>query len=267
MQDNEADVATDRHQEARALNDQGLYREALEGYLWCFDHGAQVQPSFGGVRVSFLLGDIFDLARVYPLAREALERRRDSAESRILSGESDKDTVWEIGVINERFSETVRTLALFDRLSSDKATNPARKELLHFVAPALVTARRYDDVLQAAGDANELVDNLVETSGFSESEARITSDEIKEYLRQSTVEEGAAYYEALLGTKRNAEATRCAERLLAMHATGRSFATLIQRAVRAGATVAARELAERGLREVPEAQRPAVAEAAREIPD
>jgi hypothetical protein len=271
MQDNEADVVSARHRDARTLNNQGLYPEALEGYLWCFDHGPELQPSFRGVRVSFLLGDIFELARVYRPAGEALERRRDSAESRILSGASDKDTLLELGAINEGLSDTARTLALFDRLPPGESTNSARKELLHFVLSALLTARRYEDVVQAAGDANALVDELVETTErqleFIQGRPETGSSEIVEYLRQTRVEEGAGYYEALLGTHRGVEATRCAERLLAMQPTGRSFATLIQRAVRAGAKVAARDLAERGLCEVPETQRPAVEEAAREIPD
>lgn len=33
----------------------GKHVEALEHYLWCFDRGGQVDPSYAGVRLSFLL--------------------------------------------------------------------------------------------------------------------------------------------------------------------------------------------------------------------
>lgn len=51
---------------ADVLKHKGLYKEALDEYLWCFDHGNKHQPSYDVVRLSFLLGDIVGLGRVSP---------------------------------------------------------------------------------------------------------------------------------------------------------------------------------------------------------
>lgn len=74
---NDSDLRSDL---ARAYQDAGLYEEALEQFLWCFDEGPKyaINDTWSGVRISFLLGYIQDLAEVYPPAMDALVERRDS---------------------------------------------------------------------------------------------------------------------------------------------------------------------------------------------
>src|SRR5262245_22764339 len=52
-----------RAQYADNLAQLGKYPEALDEYLWCFDHGLEHMPAYYGVRVSFLLNSISSLGR------------------------------------------------------------------------------------------------------------------------------------------------------------------------------------------------------------
>ena len=61
-----------RIQYGRALAQKGKHKEALEEYLWCFDHGMEANPAFAGVRLSFLLGNIHQLGADYKPAIKAL---------------------------------------------------------------------------------------------------------------------------------------------------------------------------------------------------
>lgn len=66
-----------RMDEAEAAASAGRYAEALEGFLWCFDHGQEADEAFAGVHASFLVDDILALGEVYPPALQALISRRD----------------------------------------------------------------------------------------------------------------------------------------------------------------------------------------------
>jgi thioredoxin-related protein len=63
----------------------GRDAEALEQYLYCWDHGVD-DPGFRGVRASFLLGDIVSLGRSHPPALDALRQRRDACEAAVTGG-------------------------------------------------------------------------------------------------------------------------------------------------------------------------------------
>jgi hypothetical protein len=72
-------------QEAIKDAKQGHYQASLEKILWCWEHGLRSQPSWSGVRRSFLLADWLDLADSYPAAREKLSSIRDDLQQRVLS--------------------------------------------------------------------------------------------------------------------------------------------------------------------------------------
>jgi tetratricopeptide (TPR) repeat protein len=264
-------IAGAKMDEAEDLASRGLYAEALEAYLWCFDHGHLETPSFGGVRLSFLLGSIARLGASYPPALDGLRTRRDAAEIRILHDADDALSATELGRLNEKLSESGRSLDLFDRLRSRRDRGEVLRELMDFVLPELVEAKRYEHVLAVSPDPLGVVGALAEhlSSNLESIRDHVSGPEcldLTDYFKRSFVDEAAAYYEVLLGTGREEEALLCAERIIDVHPTGMSYATLIAHAVHSGAMSAARALARRGLETLPETERPVVADAAERIP-
>ena len=67
---------------ARALVVAGEYEEAQSAFVECFECSAG-QASFIGVRLSYVLGELAELARVHPPALEALRALRDVATQRV----------------------------------------------------------------------------------------------------------------------------------------------------------------------------------------
>jgi len=249
-----------RQQYAKALAQKGRKEEALAEYLWCFDHGEE-SPGYGGVRLSFLLGDIAGMAKAYPPAARALEERRDAAEARLLAGSDAYRDVSEAVAINRTLKTPARTLAVFDKLKAQKPLTSAQKLVfMREVLPLLCEARRYDDALEVVGDTEKHVTSLIElstppTKPDMDEAARKQNEEIRALMRPMVVAQACPVYEALLAKDQKDVAGRVADRLIGFAPTGATYASLIQSAARAGATQVADSLAERGVAAVPEAEK------------
>jgi len=105
-----------------ALAQKGRDAEALAEYLWCFDHGAEASPAFVGVRVSFLLMNIKNLAAQYPPARQALETRRDERQAKVEAGSTDAQTITDLISLDNYLDQKEKNFAVFDRLPAGSKT-------------------------------------------------------------------------------------------------------------------------------------------------
>src|SRR5215469_5579068 len=90
-----------RMEHGQKLVQAGKNAEALEEFLWCFDHGDEARPSFDSVRLSILLEQIKALGAHYPGARRALESRRDALQSELLSGSTNQQSAIELVRLND----------------------------------------------------------------------------------------------------------------------------------------------------------------------
>lgn len=207
---------------ADALRELGRNDEALREYLWCFDEGAEHDPAYRGVRMSFLLGYIARLGDSYPPAREALVERRDTAKQRILDGETGDDAARVFARINDTLGEGTSTLALFDTLKDNDALHAAVARMLVYDAfDLLVDAKRYGDIvshLDVAGRAAfqlRMFDDGVKRekeneANFGELMLEAQRDVRTRLTRQSV----AACYQVLVGVGEHEEATSIAKQLI-----------------------------------------------------
>lgn len=69
--------------EARADREAGRFDDALAKHLWFHHHALEIQPSMGGVRLSFALSDWRDLAQRHPAAMTQLVAVRDAGMERM----------------------------------------------------------------------------------------------------------------------------------------------------------------------------------------
>lgn len=233
-----------RMQLGKSLAGQQKHAEALKEYLWCFDQGAEADPGFVGVRVSFLLSDIVSLGRVYPPARQALESRRDERETKVLSGSANQETVRDLLRLNETLGQPEKNLALFDHLV---VGNPARNIVLESITEQLLAARRYRDVL-AGNDPEAILKKELEQSqqGLSSlPKSNPNRKRLERSYRQRSVSTGAHYFEALAGMQRSNEAETLADHVLKFDNTAATRDRLAQAAERAGNTELAKNVRSR----------------------
>lgn len=252
----------------------GRYEEALAEYLWCFDEGERASPAYAGVRVSFLVSDIVNLGQRYPPAIKALEDRRDTAESRLLGAGGSDDDVRVVVALNRDLGFPQRNLVLHDTLKRMKPLSVRmRYTFSHELLVPLVEARRYQDALDLFDNPPGYVTWSIKlhrsTPKIDDHEdeqlnAMLASMEIERI--NDLVSKCGKVYEALLGIGKPEMAATVATELIQFAPSGATYSTLTDLAVRAGSFDAARSMAEKGLKELPEAEQGAVRQAQARIP-
>lgn len=103
--------------------------EALEEYVWLWDHMLEFQPSMIGVRGSFMANEMWRLAVAHPPAKQRFTEMRDALEDRLHAGDADYKDLddWvvlcevigdERSVIDwvERIKDRSNAAAAFDRV-------------------------------------------------------------------------------------------------------------------------------------------------------
>jgi len=149
---------------ARALLEAGRLDEASSHLEFLWLEGARLEPSWSGVRASYLVLVIAQLVDASPRARRRFEALRDAAQPRADDAETTRDWL----ALNEALNEGDRTLAWFEALRGQPPewlrAEPRLRELLTSrerwtdvaaltPAPLEVLAREHAviDQLRAAG--------------------------------------------------------------------------------------------------------------------
>jgi len=117
------------------------FDDALAKQLWFHREALQVDPAFGGVRLSFALAQWANLASKYEPAMIALQRARDAAEADVREGRGARQAFATFAAINRELDEEQRTHELFRWIDGNDAL------LARFTYPmaqsALVEAKDY----------------------------------------------------------------------------------------------------------------------------
>jgi thiol-disulfide isomerase/thioredoxin len=238
---------------ADELARQGKLAEALEQYVWCWDHALEWDPAYSAVRHSFVVGKFAGLALRYPPAMVALRERRERAASIVRSPEGTWDDARDVGAIDEALGELAKTLALYDEIRArERRDQDVRRGLFTCVMPLLIEAKRYDDFLESIDDIPRRVRISVEP--FDGGDNDILLSFADGLLRKHHLDEGGMYYEALLGTGQMKDAEEVSRMLLGYDGKPDTFLRLARHAWRAGNKDIAEELIERGLTSAPDSE-------------
>jgi thiol-disulfide isomerase/thioredoxin len=224
--------ASARMQFGVALAQKGRDADALAEYLWCFDHGLDADPSFSGVRLSFLLANINNLASHYPPTQTALEVRREQRQAKAVAGATDTQTILDLVSLNSTLGQKEKNFAVFDRLP---AGNPAKNMILLIAADQFLEAKRYADFLQgqdaisafklAVDRFNMMMDSMANNP---------MRERMETTMRQMTVNIGAHSFEAMAGLKRNEDGKSLAGKILEFDSTPATRTLLADAAKKAG---------------------------------
>jgi thiol-disulfide isomerase/thioredoxin len=217
----------------KALQQKGKDAEALTEYLWCFDHGLETSPAFSGVRLSFLLMNIKNLAAHYAPAQQALETRRDERQAKVAAGSTDYQAVMDLVSLNNTLDQREKNFAVFDLLP---AGSPAKDYILTMFADQFLEAKRYADVLQGTdGKAafQKAVDHFKQLLN-SLGKDNPMRERMEGSLRQFTTKNGAQRFEALAGLKRNQDGKELAGQILKFDSSPATHVLLAEAAQRAG---------------------------------
>jgi hypothetical protein len=120
----------------------GSYAVALAKFLWFHENALRYDPAKSAVRLSFALADWWELADLYPPAREAFLRTRDHAEAAFREDPASFDLFQEVAFLNDHMGEGARTAELFEHVT--QSDFEAAKPLYHVAERRLIAAGRYD---------------------------------------------------------------------------------------------------------------------------
>lgn len=218
----------ERQKLASKLVGEGKFAEALAHYLWAYDEGTKYMPAFTGVRGSFLLSQIKDLAASYPPARDALVSRRDDAEKAIV-GNSSPNNLLALDVVrlNEALGEPQRTVALFDQLPTD---SPVRGQLADVAMEQFINENRFQDIV-ASTQPEAAVDRAI----FTASSLRMlgkSDPNAEQQMRRNAVTAGGRALLALAAVGENDRATALADKILQFDPSAEARAELLRFAER-----------------------------------
>jgi RNA polymerase sigma factor (sigma-70 family) len=219
----------DRQALANKLVLEGKFPEALEHFLWCYDEGAKNSPSYVGVRGSFLLNQIKDLASKYPPAQEALLARRDGLEKSIKdSSSANPMTIQSLIQLNDALGEPIETMGFFDELP---ATHPARGALVNQAGDQFLRASRYQDIV-GAGNPEAAFDMALMVAKNTNEHVK-DNEALQSIMRRRVVEAGGRGLEALSGVGQVERATALAEKILTYDNSPETRGELLKYAQRA----------------------------------
>lgn len=146
--------------EAKTFYDQGKSEEAFQNYIWCYDHGVEIDPKFVRNRDTRVTIYLVSIGKKFPPARAALVERRDALATKVKDAPKKAD------------EPMLRQLAYLDLALGDDA---AMLEMLALFPAGKTSYKAYGSVVQ---------ERLVEKKHYKEAVAADDFDEMSAGLEK-----------------------------------------------------------------------------------
>ncbi|NOT30589.1 MAG: thioredoxin family protein [Planctomycetes bacterium] len=237
-----------RHELARELRRAGLHDEALFHYLWLWP-ATRAEPAFRGVRVSFMLRDMAELAEAHAPAKKAFEQIFAELQAKVDATPLPAELDWmEWSAFCHYFDARARVLAWYEarrdeegRLSlAEQAGAPADPILVDHIVDeifdALMQEDRHQDAVRLVPDVGRRAERLVEayqqrTAALAAVEDEEARKSVESDARRALTDNLSKLYGALLADARGQEAAAVAGSLLATFDTPESRIALVRQGV------------------------------------
>lgn len=224
---------------AKDLRRARQYDEALAHYLWLWP-ASRMESGYGGVRVSFMLSDMAELAKAHEPAKEAFEQIFAELQAKVDAAPLPTYDDWkEWSAFCKYFGGRGRVIVWYEarrdeagRLLADQ-TGFLPDHIVGEVFDVLMEEDRHEDAVRLYADAGERAERLVKeyerlmaaTATFPDEERRKSTED---HTRRKLTEDLSKLYAALLFTARTKEAAAVAGSLLATLDTPESRMALVR---------------------------------------
>jgi len=224
-----------RLRRAQEWQKSGKLEEALDEYLWLFDHGVKERRSFVGVRGSSVLTGILDIGTSVPRATREMEARRDRVEAQILGLSEDGDSegldiqAW--ASINRMLGDGDRLLRVFDQVSNKRL----KRSLSIYLKDELVEAKRYAEALNPGSEGLPYTHFMMTYArAVPERFDSAKREQMQQRNKEYAIKKAAADLELLAGAGAVDQAIRLAEEVLVRDSSDETIALIRGHLVRAG---------------------------------
>lgn len=229
-----------RYDLVQELARRGLHDEALAHYLWLWPATRSV-PAFSGVRVSFMLRDMAELARKHEPSRKAFDQIFAGLQAQIDAAAIPTYQDWQEWTgFCEYFGGSSHIIVWYEKHRDEKGRLlVGQQDFLGGLIVAKVfdilieqdrpldAVRLYDNIRQRAID---IVDEYRQRSSLSSSILEMRH-QTEEYLERKLIEDLSTLYAALQAAERAEEGATVAAILLQTHDTPESRIGLVGRSL------------------------------------
>jgi thioredoxin-related protein len=249
----ESDDVEARYKLAQELQQARMYDEALAHYLWVWP-ASRNHTGYGGVRLSFMLSNMAQLAQQHAPAKEAFAKILDELQRRVDETEVPSFEDWqEWTAFCEHFGGRPRVVAWYEKRrdeqgrlfasagdATDRRVEHQRSVILDEVFDVLMEEGRPLDAVRLYDDTQTRAEQIVGNYRMMKS-ANASMDEemradIERFQREKLVKDLSRLYAVLLAADRRPEAGDVAATLLATLDTPESRVGLVRAALDVGKT-------------------------------
>lgn len=137
---------TARRNLAESLANSGKAIEAADEFVWLWENMLKHDPSYTGVRISYMAGDMEKLASASSEAKAKFVALRDKTAKKVDGAGSDADAVYDWVVLNQVVSDPNATVAWYTRVKGDKAWAPHVARAARNLSSMFIEEKRYADL-------------------------------------------------------------------------------------------------------------------------
>jgi thioredoxin 1 len=208
---------------------------AAQEYAWLWDNMLKHDQAYYGVRLSFLIGDMQQLAQRHEGARAEFVKLRDAAEAKLKDKTATRDTLVDWIKLNEVVDDDDRTLAWYDRVKDDSAASRDIKRNERDLRRIFEEKKRWADMGRMYKNPERDARGQIQQNQMMEKMAPAEhAAEMKKYAQREVMSSLSTMHAALLAAGREEEAGAVAGILLEYSDTPESRRALVSRALEAG---------------------------------
>lgn len=206
-----------RYDLAKQLVSAGRHAEATDEFAWLWSNMLEHEPAMVGVRGSFMLGELAELFKLHPPARERFQTIREELGAAVRSGGASADQIRDWFDVSQLLREPEGLLEWYDASPELLDTRPDLEGLLRQKVVVLLLAKgRWADAAKLFRDPLAL---LREAHEFAVETEQVPLPEDMDHLREHVLramEEGflnsvGIIHAALVAAGRDAEAGAVAD--------------------------------------------------------
>lgn len=223
---------------ARSLSQAGKYEEAAEEYEWLWLNMLQHQPSYSGVRVSFMASDMKELIAEHPPARDRFLKLRNQTEARLKQEPRTWDDLTDWIVLNSVIDDEDATLAWVDRIKGTDSGKDTLRRVNYLIDELLLQRGRWADYGTIQWNPlGTLRQEHAQIAMFEQMQDELDEEQRAEFRRYATerfVQVAGNLHASLLAADREDEAWQVAEEATKLLDDDALAPTLVRTALRAG---------------------------------
>lgn len=219
--------------EARTDLTEKRYEDALAKHLWYHENALQYNSALVGVRLSFALGNWYELGKVYPPALEKMKSLRDQLETDITKdSKSDFMKLMDLFAFNRILGDSKRNVAIFVTL--DAQSSPLTKQAFILAFGTLVTHQEFrlaGKYLNSDAYYATALSDYQFHHKFAADIPKANADRLLNYARESFINKTATAVAVLVKNNREAEAKKMAD-AATKELTTPEFKALLEKALK-----------------------------------